>query len=210
MENTGTFNSDLLVIFAACFFTPIFISSLFNIYTKFKDIGEGKRQESWWDRHDLFAFPKTTNHVTRTPINYTKTDNRQPKKRDRNRDVGKPETRHLKNQVKKSKATTKDKAWLEIQQKAMEQAMQGHAGAREWVTKNVYNKPKSSSKKSQASKKQASKIQTSTNNQVNDDAVSALVHLGFKKSEAESRINNLTSSRSYASVDDLIKDSIQG
>jgi hypothetical protein len=117
MENTGTFNSDLLVIFIACFFVPMFISSLFNIYIKFKNIKEGRSEpKDWWDKHDIFGFPTTSKSITKTRIDFIKPEktNRTPKKRDLpNRDDGKPETRHLKRNPIVSK--TKEDAWLEIQ-----------------------------------------------------------------------------------------------
>ena len=46
MQNTGTWDSDLLVIFAACFFSPIVLFFILGIFLKIKDLLEAPSCQS--------------------------------------------------------------------------------------------------------------------------------------------------------------------
>lgn len=46
MQNTGTWDSDLLVIFAVCFFSPIVLFFVLGIFLKIKDLLEAPSYQS--------------------------------------------------------------------------------------------------------------------------------------------------------------------
>ena len=79
--------------------------------------------------------------------------------------------------------------WDVICRTAIEKAKSGDHRARDWVINNVIS--------GQAT--QPSFIK---------DAIDAMVGIGFKKKDAESRVRQLMSIKSYDNLDDLIKDAV--
>jgi len=80
--------------------------------------------------------------------------------------------------------------WDVICRTAVEKAKSGDSRARDWVMKNI------------VTKEQISKSPFS------DDAIIALVKLGFKKPNATNIVSDLVSNNTYSSADDLIKDAL--
>lgn len=198
MENTGTWNVDLLFLFAACFLAPILISSLLNIVLKFQDIAAGryKKKESWFDTHDIIGFPKrntTTNHIVQQVT--------LPRPRrsggGRNQQQASVDSDRCSNSspAPQNKPVSKTDAWQGIQDIAIQQALEGSASARTWVTNNVYNESGTGA--------------NTPTNPIVADAIDALISVGFKKDVARARIKALTTSQNYTSLNDLISDSLK-
>ena len=189
MKNTGTFNADIIVMLAFCFFLPIFLSSIMNMYYKVTDLASGKRKKlSWFDTHDPFGFPKRAASTT----------------------VYSPPSQPLRNETTapKTSPTSKEEAWDKIKEATLQKAMEGNGSARDWVTRHVFNTPRHKPKRSPTVKAAAKTPQT-RKNPIIEDAVEALASVGFKKTDARARAESAVSKQNYGSVEDLIKDIMQ-
>lgn len=91
----------------------------------------------------------------------------------------------------------------DVKRTALRQAAEGDSAAREWVRKNIYEP------KIQKQRLQISPISFTTNQNVIDDAVSALVALKMKKREAVAKVTALAAQKKYSNVNDLLTDSLR-
>ena len=115
-----------------------------------------------------------------------------------------------------SSSGSPDEDWDVICDAAVQSAKDGNAAARNWVTKNVYNDglptavptavatAAPTAVATQTSKDNTETIQTSKD--IINDAISALVNMGYKKAEARTEVMQYASSNKYANVEDLLKD----
>jgi hypothetical protein len=87
--------------------------------------------------------------------------------------------------------------YQEIERAAMIKAAMGDSAARNWVTKNVFEK--------KAAQKQALPVKTpKTAQHIIDDAVSALVKLKMKKVEAQELVMSLAMNRKFDKTERLL------
>ena len=101
-------------------------------------------------------------------------------------------------------SSSSDNDWDIICDAAIESAKDGNAAARNWVTKNVYNDGLSVPVATQTSRDSAETTQTSES--VINDAILALVNVGYKKAQAKKEVMEQAASNKYTSVEDLLKD----
>lgn len=88
----------------------------------------------------------------------------------------------------------KEEQWQSIVDAAMQRAMEGDRGARDWVTKHVFSdNPDNTAQESPLAK----------------DVTEALKAMGYKVSDVEKAINSLTQSKDYSSVDELLQDVVK-
>jgi len=97
-----------------------------------------------------------------------------------------------------------DEDWDVICDAAVKSAKDGNAAARNWVTKNVYNDGLSVPVATQTSQDNTETTQTSKS--IINDAISALVNVGYKKAQAKKEVMEQAASNKYTSVEDLLKD----
>tara|TARA_R110001599_G_scaffold117869_1_gene286507 strand:- start:795 stop:1292 length:498 start_codon:yes stop_codon:yes gene_type:complete len=89
---------------------------------------------------------------------------------------------------------SKEEQWKIIEDATMEKAMAGDKAARDWVTKHVFTDP----------------VDPSTSqSDFTQDVVDALRPMGYKTADIKATIAELTRSKEYTSVDELIQDVIK-
>jgi len=89
---------------------------------------------------------------------------------------------------------SREEQWKIIEDATMEKAMAGDKAARDWVTKHVFTDP----------------VDPSTNqSDFTQDVVDALRPMGYKTADIKATVDELTRSREYTSVDELIQDVIK-
>ncbi len=89
---------------------------------------------------------------------------------------------------------SREEQWKIIEDATMEKAMAGDKAARDWVTKYVFTDP----------------VDPSTSQgDFTQDVVDALRPMGYKAADIKATINELTRSKEYISVDELIQDVIK-
>ncbi len=163
MENTGTWNSDLALIFFACLFTPIALYFVFGCIQKITETTDIPSLDC----------PQESTHVVSL-------DN-------------------------------KKSAWEYIKQDAMERAVNGDAKSRDWLTKNVFNSedialaPSVSQKPHRSTSSKP--VDTGTPKDIRQEAIMALQGMGFNKTDAKNKINELCSKKKYNSSESLITES---
>lgn len=92
------------------------------------------------------------------------------------------------------KKPTREEQWKIIEEATMEKAMAGDKAARDWVTKHVFTDP----------------VDPSTSqSDFTQDVVDALRPMGYKAADIKATVNELTRSKEYTSVDELIQDVIK-
>ena len=163
--NTGTWNSDLVVIWAACFFLPLIICCIIRIVKTFL--------ESVTKRNATLAIPDV-----QIPEEYETSEY------------------EFNTTVTISQPTplTREEQWKIIEDATMERAMAGDKAARDWVTKHVFTDP----------------VDPSTSqSDFTQDVVDALRPMGYKAADIKATVNELTRSKEYTSVDELIQDVIK-
>ena len=89
---------------------------------------------------------------------------------------------------------SREDQWKIIEDAAMEKAMSGDKAARDWVTKHVFTDPVNPS---------------TSQHDFMQEVVDALRPMGYKASDIKSTVNELTRSKDYTSVDELIQDVIR-
>tara|TARA_R110002167_G_scaffold349181_1_gene560984 strand:- start:58 stop:549 length:492 start_codon:yes stop_codon:yes gene_type:complete len=89
---------------------------------------------------------------------------------------------------------SREDQWKIIEDAAMEKAMSGDKAARDWVTKHVFTDPVD------PSISQSDFLQ---------DVVDALRPMGYKAADIKATVGELTRSKEYTSVDELIQDVIK-
>jgi len=89
---------------------------------------------------------------------------------------------------------SREEQWKIIEDATMKKAMAGDKAARDWVTKHVFTDP----------------VDPSTNqSDFTQDVVDALRPMGYKTADIKATVDELTRSREYTSVDELIQDVIK-
>ena len=89
---------------------------------------------------------------------------------------------------------SREEQWKIIEEATMEKAMAGDKAARDWVTKHVFTDP----------------VDPSTSqSDFTQDVVDALKPMGYKAADIKATVNELTRSKEYTSVDELIQDVIK-
>ena len=158
MENTGTWNSDLALIFLACLLGPIAFYFFVECITKI--IGAMAACPP--------RYPQQATMETGPMISLN----------------------------------NKDDAWEYIKQDAMERAINGDAKSRDWLTKNVFN-----DQDLPVSNFEAPAETPSTPENIKQEAIMALQGMGFNKTDAKNKINELCSNKKYDSSESLITES---
>ena len=97
-----------------------------------------------------------------------------------------------------------EEAWQAVKDKCLQDAINGDYRAREWLTKNCYSTTTEVQPKSQP--KQEKKEKTDT--EIINEAISGLVSIGYKKSQARRTVNKLAVSKIYKSSEVLLRDVI--
>jgi hypothetical protein len=173
MKNTGQWNSDLIVIWAACFFFPLIICCIGKVVGFILSLKSNSTfvvlPESTMEREeepDMFYELNTTVTLAEPTLELT------------------PEPKTL----------TREEQWKVIEDATMERAMAGDKAARDWVTKHVFTDPVD------PSVSQSDFLQ---------DVVDALRPMGYKAADIKATVNELTRSKEYTSVDELIQDVIK-
>ena len=85
-----------------------------------------------------------------------------------------------------------EEAWQAVKDKCLQDAINGDYRAREWLTKNCYS------------------TTTEVQPEIINEAVSGLVSIGYKKSQARGTVNKLAVSKIYKSSEVLLRDVISG
>ena len=164
--NIGTWNSDLVVIWAACFFLPLIICCIMRIV---KDISESSLTNS-----------------SSTP---TVPDIQIPEEYDTSEyEINTTVT------ISQPAPLSREEQWKIIEEATMEKAMAGDKAARDWVTKHVFTDPVDPSV---------------SQSDFTQDVVDALRPMGYKAADIKATVNELTRSKEYTSVDELIQDVIK-
>ena len=96
----------------------------------------------------------------------------------------------------------KDEAWEYLKQDAMERAVDGDAKSRDWLTKNVFNDQDLPMPSFEAPVEAPS-----TPEHIKQEAIMALQGMGFNKTDAKNKINELCSNKKYDSSESLITES---
>ena len=89
---------------------------------------------------------------------------------------------------------SREEQWKIIEEATMEKAMAGDKAARDWVTKHVFTDPVDPSV---------------SQSDFTQDVVDALRPMGYKAADIKATVNELTRSKEYTSVDELIQDVIK-
>ena len=163
--NTGTWNSDLVVIWVACFFLPLIICCIIRIV---KTVLESATKRTATLATPDVQIPEeyeTSEYEFNTTVTFS-----QPT------------------------PLTREEQWKIIEDATMERAMAGDKAARDWVTKHVFTDPVD------PSVSQSDFLQ---------DVVDALRPMGYKAADIKATVNELTRSKEYTSVDELIQDVIK-
>lgn len=196
MKNTGTFNADIILMLVFCFFLPIFLSSIMNMYFKVVDLASGKRKKSsWFDTHDPFGFPKKA-AATHTY-------------------VAPPKPLRSEAATQKTPQLSREEVWNKIKEANMQKAMEGNGGARDWVTRHVFkpkssrNKPKKPKKPNKPSNPNKPPEPQPQKNPIIEDTVEVLQSIGFTRTKAREQAESAVAGQNYESVEDLIKDIMQ-
>lgn len=166
MTNVGQWNSDLVVIWAACFFLPLIVCCVMRIV---KTIGES-------------PLINTSAIVTIPAIQIPEEYNTSEFELNTTITLSQPAT------------VSREDQWKIIEDAAMEKAMSGDKAARDWVTKHVFTDPVNPS---------------TSQHDFMQEVVDALRPMGYKASDIKSTVNELTRSKDYTSVDELIQDVIR-
>jgi len=96
--------------------------------------------------------------------------------------------------VEEDKEMLSESDWDTICAQAVEQAKQGNASARNWVTKNILEK--------ESEKLVADELKTDVT--IVSETVEALVSLGWKKGDATKEVKEAACAKEYKSVEDLL------
>jgi len=158
MENTGSWNSDLALIFFACFFAPIVFYFFLGCIAQIVETVTACRPH----------------HSQQAPM-------------------GTGPTISL---------DSKDDVWDYIKYDAMERAVNGDAKSRDWLTKNVFN-----DQDLPVSSLEAPAETPGTPEHIKDEAIMALQGMGFNKTDAKNKINELCATKKYNSSESLITES---
>lgn len=89
---------------------------------------------------------------------------------------------------------SREEQWKIIEDATMEKAMAGDKAARDWVTKHVFTDPVDP---------------PSSQSDFVQDVVDALRPMGYKAADIKATVDELTRSKEYTSVDELIQDVIK-
>jgi hypothetical protein len=89
---------------------------------------------------------------------------------------------------------SREEQWKVIEDATMERAMAGDKAARDWVTKHVFTDPVDPS---------------ASQSDFTQDVVDALRPMGYKAADIKATVAELTRSKEYTSVDELIQDVIK-
>ena len=164
--NTGTWNSDLVVIWAACFFLPLIICCIIRIV---KAISESPLINSSSTLVTPVIHIPEEHDTSEYEFNTTVT-------------------------ISQPTPLTREEQWKIIEDATMERAMAGDKAARDWVTKHVFTDP----------------VDPSTSqSDFTQDVVDALRPMGYKAADIKATVAELTRSKEYTSVDELIQDVIK-
>tara|TARA_R110002051_G_scaffold80629_1_gene144600 strand:+ start:636 stop:1109 length:474 start_codon:yes stop_codon:yes gene_type:complete len=101
-----------------------------------------------------------------------------------------------------------EEAWQAVKDKCLQDAINGDYRAREWLTKNCYSSTLTAEVQPKSQPKQKKKEKTDT--EIINEAVSGLVSIGYKKSQARGIVNKLAVSKIYKSSEVLLRDVISG
>ena len=101
-----------------------------------------------------------------------------------------------------------EEAWQAVKDKCLQDAINGDHRAREWLTKNCYGTATESQPKSQPKRQPKQKKKEKTDTEIINEAVSSLVSIGYKKSQARGIVNKLAVSKIYKSSEVLLRDVI--
>jgi len=103
-----------------------------------------------------------------------------------------------------------EEAWQAVKDKCLQDAINGDYRAREWLTKNCYSTAAEVQPKSQPKSQPKQKKKEKTDTEIINEAVSGLVSIGYKQSQARGIVNKLAVSKIYKSSEVLLRDVISG
>ena len=169
MKNTGQWNSDLVVIWAACFFFPLILCCIGKIAAFIFRLKPS---------NTFAVLPESTVGCEEEPDMFYEFNT----------------TVTLAEPTPEPKALTKEEQWQIIEDATMEKAMSGDKAARDWVTKHVFTDPVNPSV---------------SQSDFTQDVVDTLRPMGYKAADIKATIAELTRSKEYTSVDELIQDVIK-
>lgn len=159
MTNVGQWNSDLVVIWAACFFLPLIVCCIMRIVTSLVSNNNPVACIQAPEDHETSEYEFNTTVTLSQPV-----------------------------------PVSKEEQWKIIEDAAMEKAMSGDKAARDWVTKHVFTDPVNPS---------------TSQHDFMQEVVEALRPMGYKTADIKATVNELTRSKDYTSVDELIQDVIR-
>ena len=169
MKNTGQWNSDLVVIWAACFFFPFIIVCIGKIVGVIFSLKPS---------NTFAVLPESTIECEEEPDMFYESNT----------------TVTFAEPTPEPKTLTKEEQWKIIADATMEKAMAGDKASRDWVTKHVFTDPVDPS---------------ASQSDFTQDVVDALRPMGYKPADIKATVDELTRSKEYTSVDELIQDVIK-
>ena len=101
---------------------------------------------------------------------------------------------------------SREEAWEQVVAAAVQKAAQGDKGARDWLTKHVFQE---SPTRTQSQNNNRQSQNNNTQSQMVTEVISSLSSLGYDKKTLKSTIERLLSQREYTNTEQLLEDVVK-